>query len=77
MPQYKYTQFTYSPALSLLFIRRVRRAEVVKFLDLCNHFKVKNCDKCYLERFEMWCCRRMEKISWTDRVRNEEELIVK
>jgi len=22
--------------------------------------------------FEMWCCRRMEKISWTDRVRNEE-----
>ena len=19
----------------------------------------------------MWCCRRMEKISWTDRVRNE------
>jgi len=22
----------------------------------------------------MWCCRRMEKISWTDRVRNEEVL---
>jgi hypothetical protein len=29
--------------------------------------------KC-LERFEMWCWRRMEKISWTDRVRNEEIL---
>jgi hypothetical protein len=28
----------------------------------------------YLERFEMWCWRRMEKISWTDRVRNEEVL---
>jgi hypothetical protein len=26
----------------------------------------------YLESFEMWCWRRMEKISWTDRVRNEE-----
>ena len=25
--------------------------------------------KC-LESFEMWCCRRMGKISWTDRVRN-------
>ena len=25
-----------------------------------------------LESFEMWCWRRMEKISWTDRVRNEE-----
>jgi hypothetical protein len=28
----------------------------------------------YLKRFEMWCCRRMEKISWTDRVRTEEVL---
>jgi hypothetical protein len=25
-----------------------------------------------MESFEMWCWRRMEKISWTDRVRNEE-----
>jgi hypothetical protein len=24
----------------------------------------------YLESFEMWCWRRVEKISWTDRVRN-------
>ena len=23
----------------------------------------------------MWCCRRMEKISWTDHVRNEEVLL--
>jgi hypothetical protein len=28
----------------------------------------------YLESFEIWCWRRMEKISWTDRVRNEEVL---
>jgi hypothetical protein len=28
----------------------------------------------YLESFEMRCWRRMEKISWTDRVRNEEVL---
>jgi hypothetical protein len=28
----------------------------------------------YLESFEMWCCRRMEKISWNDRVKNEEVL---
>jgi hypothetical protein len=25
-------------------------------------------------KFEMWCWRRMEKISWADRVRNEELL---
>jgi hypothetical protein len=28
-------------------------------------------DQNYMESFEMWCWRRMEKISWTDRVNNE------
>jgi hypothetical protein len=28
-------------------------------------------DQKYLESFEMWCWRRMEKISWVDRVNNE------
>jgi hypothetical protein len=27
-----------------------------------------------LDSFEMWCWRRMEKIDWMDRVRNEEVL---
>jgi hypothetical protein len=31
-------------------------------------------DQKYFESFEMWCWRRMEKISWTDCVRNEEVL---
>ena len=31
-------------------------------------------DKKHLESFEMWCWRRMEKIIWTDYVRNEEVL---
>jgi hypothetical protein len=31
-------------------------------------------DQKYVESFEKWCWRRMEKISWTDRVRNEEVL---
>ena len=29
----------------------------------------------YLESFEVWCWRRMEKIPWTDHVRNEEVLL--
>jgi len=29
----------------------------------------------HLESFEMWCWRRMEKISWTNHVRNEEVLL--
>jgi hypothetical protein len=28
-----------------------------------------------LESYKMWRCRRMEKISWTDRVRNGEVLL--
>ena len=34
-------------------------------------------DHKHLESFEMWCWRRMEKISWTDHVRNEVLLRVK
>ena len=32
-------------------------------------------DQKHLESFEMWCWRRMEKISWTDYVRNEDVLL--
>ena len=32
-------------------------------------------DQKRLESYEMWCWRRMEKISWTDHVRNEEVLL--
>jgi len=33
-------------------------------------------DQKYVESFEMWCWRRVEKISWTDHVRNEEVLLI-
>jgi len=36
---------------------------------------LRTADQKYLESFEMWCWRRMEKISWTDHVRNEEVLL--
>ena len=32
-------------------------------------------DQKYLASFEMWCWRRMEKISWIEHVRNEEVLL--
>ena len=32
-------------------------------------------DQTRLESFEMWCWRRIEKIIWTDHVRNEEVLL--
>jgi hypothetical protein len=38
-------------------------------------WKFRAVDKKHLESFEMWCWRRMEKISWADHVRNEEVLL--
>jgi hypothetical protein len=35
---------------------------------------VRTVDQKCLESFELWCLRRIEKISWTDRVWNEEVL---
>jgi hypothetical protein len=32
-------------------------------------------DQKHLKSFEMWCCGRREKISWTDHVRNEKVLL--
>ena len=35
---------------------------------------LRKADQKYSESFEMWCWSRMEKTSWTDRVRNEKVL---
>jgi hypothetical protein len=32
-------------------------------------------DHKHLESFKMWCWRKMEKISWTDHVRNKDVLL--
>ena len=36
-----------------------------------ENWTLRAADQKYLESFEMWCWRRMEKISWTDHVRKE------
>jgi hypothetical protein len=41
------------------------------------YFGAENCkfwtvDKKYLKNFEMWCWKRMYKISWNDSVRNKQ-----
>ena len=40
-----------------------------------ENWKLRGTDQKRLESFEMWCWRRMGKISWTDHVRNEEVLL--
>jgi len=46
----------------------------VVFYD-AETWRLRAADQKYLVSFEMWCWRRMEKISWTDRMRNEEVLL--
>jgi hypothetical protein len=38
-------------------------------------WKLRKVNHKYLDSFEVLCWRKMEKISWTDRVRNEEILL--
>ena len=44
-------------------------------LDGAETWTLRATDQKCLEGFEMWCWRRIEKISWTDHVRNEEVLL--
>ena len=56
------------------------RKKLVKCYILCialydaETWTLRAADHKHLESFEMWCWRRIEKISWTDHVRNEEVL---
>ena len=34
-------------------------------------WELREVDQKFLESFKMWHCRKMEKISWSDRVKNE------
>ena len=45
-------------------------------LHICNlTWTIRAVDQKHLESSEMWCWRRMENISWSDHVRNEEVLL--
>jgi hypothetical protein len=39
-------------------------------------FSIRPVGQKHLESFELWCWRRMENISWTDHVRNEEVFLI-
>ena len=44
-------------------------------LYVAENWTLRAADQKYLVSFEMWCWRRVEKISWTDHVRTEEVLL--
>ena len=44
-------------------------------LYCAENWTLRAVDQNHLESFEMWCWRRIDKISWTDYLRNEEVLL--
>jgi hypothetical protein len=66
-----------APHLHSILIYNVK-IQVIKFKSIRPKQFFKNfraVDQKHLESFEMWCWRRMKKISWTDHVRNEDVLL--
>ena len=53
----------------------LKMAEHICILLTCVFITTFISDRKHLESFEICCWRRMEKISWTDHVRNEEVLL--
>ena len=53
----------------------IRDKQILYILFVPNAWTLRATDQKHLESFEMWCWRRMEKISWADHVRNEEVLL--
>jgi hypothetical protein len=39
-------------------------------------WELRKVEQKYLERFEMWCLRRMEKTTWTDSVKEMEKCYI-
>jgi hypothetical protein len=76
------THYSKQPSKRRLFSTRKSDLNLRKKLVKCyigsialygaGIWTLRKVDQKFLESFEMWCCRRMEKVSWTDRVRNEE-----
>jgi hypothetical protein len=57
----------------MLYLKMFPCTVVSPSIAVCGaeNWTLRKVDQKYLESFEMWRWRRMGKISWTDRVRNE------
>jgi hypothetical protein len=47
------------------------RNKLLKYTYGAENWTLRKIDQKYLNRVEMWCWRRIEKVIWTDRERNE------
>ena len=67
---------SYTSTLDLELRKKLVKCHVWSIALYCAEtWTLRAVDQKHLESFEMWCWRRMEKISWTDHVRNEDVLL--
>jgi hypothetical protein len=71
------TAFNKKRALFTSILDLELRKKLVKCYvwSIAETWTLRAVDQKHLESFEMWCWRRMEKISWTDHVTNEDVLL--
>jgi hypothetical protein len=69
------TKRLFAPAIELKLRKKLAKCYIWG-IALCGAetWTLRKVDQKYLESFIKWYWRRMEKISWTDPVRNEEVL---
>jgi hypothetical protein len=66
----------FTSTLNLELRKKLMKCYILSIALYCAEtWTIRAVDQKHLESFEMWCWRRMEKISWTDHVRNEEVLL--
>jgi hypothetical protein len=76
LPAFNKRKALFSSRLDLnLWKKLVKCYNWSKALCGAETWTLQKVDKKYLGSFEMWCWRRMEWISWTDRVGNKEALL--
>ena len=66
-----YRKYLFIGKLDLNLMKKLTTSSFGVYFSMVLKFKaLREVDRKYLGRIEMWCWRRMEKISRTDRVRN-------
>jgi len=75
-PAFNKKKVLFTSALGLEFRKKLVKCYIWNVV-LCGAepWTLRTVDQKQMQSFEMWCWRRMERISWTDRVRNGEVLL--
>ena len=71
----KKQQTLFNSKLKVNLRKKLAKCCIWRIVLYCaGNWTVRDIDQKYTENFEIWCWKMMANVSWTDQVRNEEEL---